>query len=935
MGRMPARGDAPVSSALPELRLTVPCPVLVGRSAERDALVAALDAARAGHGAMVFVVGEAGIGKSRLVQEVAAAAVDRGVRVLRGRAVPGSGGSAFRPLAEALAPVTAEVRAHEHLAPWLPALGAILPTAATAPGVEATSPIRGEAVVRLLAAICAERGGLLALEDLHWADPETVAIVEHLSDNLERAPVLCVVSVRDEESPARDVAHRVAARRTAKVVPLARLNEAQTAAMVHSCTGRSDTEAVARAVALAEGVPFLIEEMLLSPGLPATFAEGVEARLADLTDRDRHVLVTAAAFGRHFDWRLLAQAAGVAARDVVDTLDRATATQLLAVEGDGFRFRHALTAEAVFQSAIPPRREAAAAAALAALDAAHPELPPELRELAAGVAERAGQRARAGSLHLALGEEALDRGALYTAVAALQRAAELLAATDLEVLASERLLEAFVLSGRVDDALALGERLVARLPAQRAAPVHLRLAGAAATAARWPAAIEHLAAAGPLVGPDASPSSRAELAIRSAEVALGTDRTEVAAQRAHEALDIARAEGLADRECEALQLLGRCARRSSLDAAERWFGEALRAAESHASALWRLRSLHELGTIALLARSEVDTLLEAQRLAEAVGAMATAAVLDIEIAAGYAGVDDLDAVARYGERAVRRGGELGLDLVVAWGWVHLAAVAAMRGDGQRAAAARAAAAAASPGNRDIEAFVCGGQLFAALTGDDLDGALALASRTTEILRGSETAPPAHHRAAWPVLLALYGRPEAEAAIDEIERAGVAVSSGARGWLGIARAIVAGRTDRDRAATLAVEADAEVAHMPMWRSVARRIAAQAAAVDGWPIPGHWLREAEGCMRRLGFPASADACRRLRGAPAGDVPGPWARLGITRREADVLSLVIEGLSNREIADRLYLSVRTVEKHVESLLRKTATKTRTQLARVAGPT
>jgi DNA-binding NarL/FixJ family response regulator len=123
-------------------------------------------------------------------------------------------------------------------------------------------------------------------------------------------------------------------------------------------------------------------------------------------------------------------------------------------------------------------------------------------------------------------------------------------------------------------------------------------------------------------------------------------------------------------------------------------------------------------------------------------------------------------------------------------------------------------------------------------------------------------------------------------------------------------------------------------MPFWQSIARRIVAQAAAGDGWQIPEHWLREAEACLRGLGFSAPAEACRRLRGASTG-VPPAWARLGITRREADVLALVIEGLSNRQIADRLYLSARTVEKHVEALLRKTGTTSRTQLALVARPT
>jgi DNA-binding CsgD family transcriptional regulator/tetratricopeptide (TPR) repeat protein len=916
--------------------LVVPCPVLVGRASEAASLGAALDIACEGRGGVVFVVGEAGIGKSRLVHEVSSMAAVRGARVLRGRAVPGSGGAAFRALSEALAPVVAETVFEAELAPWLPALAAILPTVSSPAAVEVNAPVRGEAVVRLLSSLCAEDGGLLVLEDLHWADPETVAVVEHLSDHLERAAVLCVATVRSAEaSAARDLVRRVAARRTSQVLELARLNPAQVAAMVHSCTGGSSTETVERVASLAEGVPFLVEEILASPGLPASFAESVEARLAELPEGDRRVLLVAAAFGRQFDWRLLSAATGVAEGEVIDALDRGVAAQLLAVEGDGFRFRHALTAEAVLQSVIPPRRAACAAAALAALDGAYGELPPELREMAAQVAERAGQHERAGRLHLELGDEALERGALHTAVAALERAAQLLPHGDAWNRAREWLIDALLLAGRVDDALAIGHRLAAGLPAPRAAAVHLRLAGAAATAARWPVARDHLAASGALVDPTTSPALRAELSIREAEVALGTNDTPRAEQQARDALEVSRSDGLHEQECEALQLLGRCARRSSLEAAERWFREALAAAESHGLVVWRLRALHEVGTIALLERCEVDALLEAQRLAERLGAMATVSVLDIEIAAGCAGRDDFDGQARHGEEAIRRGKHLGLDLIVAYGWQHVAVAAALRGDRARVATAAAEAQAAAPGNQDLEGLLVGGELLAALVADDLEGALALASRLTERLRGSETAPPAHHRAAWPVLLAVAGRPEAAAAIEEIKQAGVAVNPGARGWLTLARAIVAGRTEPDRAAALAVEADAQLVHMPMWRNLARRLAAEAAAVDGWQIPDGWLTDAEACLRRLGFPAAAQACRRLRGAEPGAVPPAWARLGITRREADVLTLIVDGCSNRAIADRLYLSVRTVEKHVESLLRKTATKTRTQLAREARTT
>ncbi|HEV3400182.1 MAG TPA: AAA family ATPase [Acidimicrobiales bacterium] len=896
--------------------VVVPCPVLVGRSHEVAVLAAAVDGACSGGGSVVFLFGEAGIGKSRLVQETISTAAERGARLLRGRAVPGSGAAAFRPLTEALAPVAAELGPISDLAAWLPALGAIVPTLAVADAVDVTPPVRGEAVLRLLSSVCSGRGGLLVLEDLHWADPETVAVVEHLSDNLDRAPVLCLVTVRSEEdSAARDLVRRVASRRTATVLELDRLNAAQVAAMVHSCADASDADVVERVVSMSEGVPFLVEEMLVSPRLPASFAEGVRARLAALPERDQRVLVAAAAFGRHFDWRLLAAASGVAEADVVDALDRGVATQLLAVEGDGFRFRHALTAEAVFESVTPPRREASASAALAALDEAYDEVPSDLRPVAARVAERAGQRERAGRLYLASGKDALARGALQTALVACKRATSLLPPGMEQDEALERLVDALVQIGRVDEAVATGRELVSRSPADRAARVHLRLAAAAVTAARWELAGEHLAAARPLVDSLRSAALRAELDLRDGEVALGVGEV----------------------ECAALQLLGRCARRSSLETAEAWFRRAMDAADTHDLAVWRLRAQHELGTIALLDRSQVDDLLEAQRLAVSLGAMATAAVLDIEIAAGYAGLDDLDGQTSHGEQAVRRGTELGLDLIVAYGWQHVAFPAWLRGDGERAEAAAAAARAAAPGNRDIEGLLVGQPLLAALSEDNLERALDLAARMTDLLRGSETAPPAHHRAAWPVLLALTGGPDSrvEAAIGELEGAGVAVNRGGRAWLLLARAILAGRADPDRAAALAVEADGLLIHMPSWRSLARRLAAEAAAADSWQIPGGWLTEAEVSLRQLGYSGAADACRRLRAGAPDPVPPAWARLGITRREADVLALVVEGCSNREIADRLFLSVRTVEKHVESLLRKTATKSRTQLARTAAIT
>ena len=116
----------------------------------------------------------------------------------------------------------------------------------------------------------------------------------------------------------------------------------------------------------------------------------------------------------------------------------------------------------------------------------------------------------------------------------------------------------------------------------------------------------------------------------------------------------------------------------------------------------------------------------------------------------------------------------------------------------------------------------------------------------------------------------------------------------------------------------------------YRQYARRLAAEAALADGWGEPVAWLREAAAYFAARGDDRVAAACRALlrqAGAPVprhragdGDLPGPLRALGVTEREAAVLRLVAQGLGNREIAERMFLSPRTVEKHVASLLAKT---------------
>ena len=203
--------------------------MVIGRGAETGALRTALRAAAGGSGGVMFLTGEAGIGKSRLAAELAAEARARGAVVLAGRAVPAGGASPYRPLTEALLQAlrSGANRVGEVLAPWRAPLRAIVPSLDGAEGQDGgkdlgdySPAVRGEAVLRLLRRLAGPPGCLLlVLEDLHWADPDTLAVLEYLSDNLAAEPVLCVATCRDERGLAGVRADGPAARAPGRGTP--------------------------------------------------------------------------------------------------------------------------------------------------------------------------------------------------------------------------------------------------------------------------------------------------------------------------------------------------------------------------------------------------------------------------------------------------------------------------------------------------------------------------------------------------------------------------------------------------------------------------------------------------------------------------------------------------------------------------------------------
>ena len=161
--------------------------------------------------------------------------------------------------------------------------------------------------------------------------------------------------------------------------------------MVGTCLGSDTIPPEVLALAnRSDGVPFLVEELLavavssgalvdsgetwslsrvVEPVVPLTFADSIRRRLAVIGESPRSVLLAAAVLGRRFDWHLLPAITGLEERQVLHALHAAVDAQIISVDPDdgAFRFRHALSRDAVLAELLPPERAARSAQALTAL----------------------------------------------------------------------------------------------------------------------------------------------------------------------------------------------------------------------------------------------------------------------------------------------------------------------------------------------------------------------------------------------------------------------------------------------------------------------------------------------------------------------------------------------------------------------------------------
>jgi DNA-binding CsgD family transcriptional regulator len=424
----------------------------------------------------------------------------------------------------------------------------------------------------------------------------------------------------------------------------------------------------------------------------------------------------------------------------------------------------------------------------------------------------------------------------------------------------------------------------------------------------------------------------------AAHVALAQNRLDEARRLARTAVSDAARAGRADVECEALEVLGRLAPEAEALAL---FRRAADLAERRGLTTRRLRALQELALTE--ARRDGAGVREVRRVAADAGAHITVAQMDLVLA--DMAFDDLDhdASLEAAQRCVdasRRYGLASLPVALLW----LAGAHALGGRGAEMEAALAEATAVAPGDPRVEADAWGRvrATFHALREDrpSLRHALDRAMEFTRVAPEMESVYPG--QVLWALLRALadddLGLPaRAEVAASRFVRTGFGAA-----WLAVIDAVVCGRQGRGDEAGAAMEVARSALGNRQISRYALRLATEGAVRDGWGEPAPWLREAEAFFADCGYDRVARECRALlvaagspairRGRGRSTVPPELRRLGITSRELDVLALVAEELPTREIAARLFLSPRTVEHHVASLLARTGARSRTELAAFA---
>jgi tetratricopeptide (TPR) repeat protein len=355
----------------------------VGRERELETLGAAFEEARSGRVRLLALVGDAGIGKTRTVEEFVRRTELPAGRVLWGRCPEQPGAPTYWPWVRAIRAYAdredpAVLRAHLAgdagiVARMVPALGDRLPDVDPGRADEQDPQSRFrlfDGVTSLLQRIASDTPLVVVLDDVHWADEASLLLLSFVARETRGARILLIVTYRERGARRWPRAFADVARLGLRVT-LRGLDRAAQAALVASAgIAEPSPELLARLHEVTEGNPFFLDEMVRVIGagttsadtprlpMPDTVREAIRRRLEPLSEDERALLALAAVIGREFDLSLLQATSGLPADVVLAHLTAAAA--IGAVEErervGAFRFSHALVREMLYGEQLPAAR---------------------------------------------------------------------------------------------------------------------------------------------------------------------------------------------------------------------------------------------------------------------------------------------------------------------------------------------------------------------------------------------------------------------------------------------------------------------------------------------------------------------------------------------------------------------------------------------------
>jgi DNA-binding NarL/FixJ family response regulator len=903
------------------LRENRPVSTLVGRAAEREAISGALRALHAGTGGIVAVDGEPGIGKSRLLAHLADAAED--CIVLRAAATEFEADLPYALWTEALERHLAGLgeRRVARLGLVDPdALAVAVPALGSAPAPDRHRFHR--ALRDLLERLALARPLVVCLDDIHWADPASVDALAALLHRPPDAPVLMALAAREGQAPAAVAGALGAATRDGRVVALALapLTEDEAGELIGGAAGSIYRQ--------TGGNPFYLEQLMRMAGagsVPPSVAAAVASELDAIAPAPRRLVEGAAVAGDPFDADLAMEIAELPEPAALQALDELLARALVREAGvpRRFAFRHPIVRHAVYEAIPAGARLGAHARAAKAL----------------------GRRG-AGAVRLAHHMEHAARPGDGGAVELLSEAAEQLQspapATAARFYAAALRLAPPNAPGRVrvqarlaDAQAAAGDPAAARatlLEALQSAGTSERLPLTVALANQewWLGSNEDArrrlhVALGEL--PEQASPNRIRLRLALTLTALLACDLRDAADQASDARHDAQAIG--DPVFEAAALSGAAlATASAADKQARGRVEECAAAlalltdqqlATRLPAVWMLgRARRMLGQFAL---ADAD-LRRGLAMAAATGRERVLLVLTVELAATLIELGRLADAAAAAEEGVERARMAGNPRTLLWAHSTLARARLAAGDvdGALAAAEQAADVGAEPDfHSPGEPGWCRGAALTAAGNPERAVAALLDAFGGDTLR---LLLPAQRSAAAADLV------DARLASGDVDGASrLAAPSG------IARASVLLAQGRaEEAATAAAGAHDEDA--PLASARARLVEGRALAASGDRRAAlAALTEAQSAFEGFGaVRLRGEAVRELRrlghrvvrpSTDTGDGP-------LTAREREIAELVAAGRTNREIADQLVLSTRTIEAHLRNVFAKLGVRSRVELTR-----